>query len=162
MRWLAGRPIEPRSSTAVNSPVGRQVVRRIKAFWGEPRASYDCDIIRQKDSGEVFPHACASLGLYGILCPTREFRDRRGQSPSLDVAARHAALFEVLLVVVLGPPKGRRRDDLGHDGLPELAAGFECSFEATAATCCSGVWKKMTERYWVPMSGPCRSLVVGS
>ena len=40
---------------------------------------------------------------------------------------------------------------------------FACcsSFVRSAAACWSGEWKKIAERYWLPMSSPCRSLVVG-
>ena len=35
------------------------------------------------------------------------------------------------------------------------------AFEARAAACCSGEWKKMADLYCVPMSGPWRFGVVG-
>src|SRR5271170_1081065 len=35
----------------------------------------------------------------------------------LDVAAHHATLFEIFLVILFGLPKGGRRNDLGCDGL---------------------------------------------
>src|SRR5208282_5794166 len=42
-----------------------------------------------------------------------------------DVATGDAALFEVLLVIVLGAPKFRRRCDLRRDRAAEPSAGLE-------------------------------------
>jgi hypothetical protein len=40
---------------------------------------------------------------------------------------------------------------------------FACSasFVRSAASCCSGEWKKIADLYWSPMSSPWRFLVVG-
>ena len=46
-----------------------------------------------------------------------------------------------------------------------LNRSWAFSFEAMAVASCSGVWKKIAERYCVPTSGPwrfsCRGIVVG-
>src|SRR5207253_9775428 len=45
-------------------------------------------------------------------------------SKLFNVARRHAALFQILLVVILGFIESRRGDDLGHDGLAVATGVF--------------------------------------
>src|SRR5262245_30372645 len=51
----------------------------------------------------------------GYTNSTRTYRTAGG-GPSFDVTDGEAALFEVLLVVLLGAVEGTGGDDLGHDG----------------------------------------------
>ena len=88
--------------------------------------------------------------------PTRVTR-----RPYLDPAGRAAVLDQVLLVVLLGRPERRRRDDLGRDRLPRSCV-WARAFDSAAASACSGEWVKIAERYCVPTSQPWRFTCVGS
>ena len=80
---------------------------------------------------------------------------------SSDPAGSAAVLDQVLLVVLLGRPEGRGRDDLGRD---RLARSADCAraFDSAAISACSGEWVKIAERYCVPTSQPWRFFCVGS
>lgn len=59
------------------------------------------------------------LGLVGLSCLAK----LEGAIERLNVAAGLTAFFEVLLVVLLGPPEGLRRLDLRDDPLWRVTAG---------------------------------------
>jgi hypothetical protein len=42
------------------------------------------------------------------------------------------------------------------------SAAWIAALVFSACSSCSGEWKKIAERYWLPTSGPCRFGVVGS
>ena len=70
-------------------------------------------------------------------------REKEGQSPSL---GRHRQGTD-------------RRDPVLF---VEKVNDGRRSFEALAASACAVLWKKITDRYCVPTSGPCRFSWVGS
>src|ERR1700722_6172415 len=60
----------------------------------------------------------------------------------LDVAAHHATLFEIFLVILFGLPKGCRRNDLGCDGLAVRACSTKfCNLSARLGKLFVGVGK---------------------
>jgi hypothetical protein len=88
-------------------------------------------------------------------------RPRRGRDPAaptdadrrpLDPAGRAAVLDQVLLVVLLRRPEGRRRLDPVAIGLPNC--GCARAFDSAATSACSGEWVKIAERYWCRRPSP--------
>ena len=114
-------------------------------------------------SASAYAGSRPALDRRGSAGPTPQgLKPVRAGSP-LDSAGRLAALLEVALVVVLGGPEGRGGGDLGGHRPRQPARGVERLLgRAAPPACCSGEWKKIAERYWLPWSGPWRLTWVGS
>ena len=102
------------------------------------------------------PKVALDEGLTVTIDYFKRISKRITPSP-LDVTMPQAAFSQVLLVILFRPVKRLRGFNLRSDRAPELAVMLpSLAFEARAACSCSGVWKKITLRYCVPISGPCR------
>ena len=71
-------------------------------------------------------------------------------------------LLEIALVAFLGLPEGGGGLDLGDDRAASTCPKPRPWSRSSAATrACPAPWVKITERYWVPKSGPWRFFWVG-
>ncbi len=74
-----------------------------------------------------------------------------------DVAAHHAALLQILLVVLLGLPEVRSRRHLGHD---RRAKGSRCVQLRDLCPCRRGLFLRMREDHAAVLRAPVRALPV--